>query len=81
MRPPLTMIGQPIVLRRSTMDSATHQPDAAPVAFWDVDGTLIPGDSLLPFLHRFAGAASLDRTVVSAMASTRVRPYRTLSSR
>jgi HAD superfamily hydrolase (TIGR01490 family) len=68
MRPPLTMIGHPVVLRPFIPDAAAHEPDAAPVVFWDVDGTLILGDTLLPFLHRFAGAASLGRTVVRAMA-------------
>jgi phosphatidylglycerophosphatase C len=68
MRSPLTMINQPVVLRRSTLNAAAHDRDAAPVAVWDVDGTLVLGDTLLPFLHRFAGAVSLGRTVLSAMA-------------
>jgi phosphatidylglycerophosphatase C len=68
MKPPLTMLDPPVVLRRSTPDVATDRPDAAPVAVWDVDGTLVRGDTLLPFLRRFTGAVSLGRTVVSALA-------------
>jgi phosphatidylglycerophosphatase C len=35
---------------------------------WDVDGTLIHGDSLLPFLRQVCGTATLTRTLVDAMA-------------
>jgi phosphatidylglycerophosphatase C len=62
------MIGQPVVIRASVPHAATRNPDAAPVAIWDVDGTMVLGDTLLPFLHRFTGAAALGRAVVSAMA-------------
>jgi HAD superfamily hydrolase (TIGR01490 family) len=62
------MIDPPVVLRRSIPDSMARHSDAAPVAVWDVDGTLVLGDTLLPFLHRFTGAASLGRTVVGALA-------------
>jgi phosphatidylglycerophosphatase C len=55
-------------LRRSGPNAATHEPAAAPVAVWDVDGTLVPGDTLLPYLRRFTGAVSLGRIVASALA-------------
>lgn len=34
---------------------------------WDVDGTLIHGDSLLPFLRQVCGTATLTRTLADAM--------------
>jgi phosphatidylglycerophosphatase C len=45
-------------------------PDgAAPVAVvWDVDGTLVLGDTLLPFLRRFVGATRLTAVVLAAAA-------------
>jgi phosphatidylglycerophosphatase C len=36
------------------------------VAFFDFDGTLVAGDSLLPFLERLAGSSALWRGVVAA---------------
>jgi phosphatidylglycerophosphatase C len=56
----------PVLLRRSAPGS---RPDGAPpVAVWDVDGTLVLGDTLLPFLRRFVGAVRLGRIVLGAVA-------------
>lgn len=43
MRPPSTVVEQPIVLRRST----SQRPHRADVAVYDVDGSLVLGDTLL----------------------------------
>jgi phosphatidylglycerophosphatase C len=37
-----------------------------PVAVWDVDGTLVCGDTLLPFLRRFTGTVPLARILAGA---------------
>jgi phosphatidylglycerophosphatase C len=57
---------RPILLRGSTPQS--HPGGAPPVAVWDVDGTLVLGDTLLPFLRRFVGAVRLGRIVLGAVA-------------
>jgi phosphoserine phosphatase len=54
----LTVINQPTVL-------PGPPPGGPPVTVvWDVDGTLVLGDTLLPFLRRLAGTAGLTRILL-----------------
>ncbi|MBL7260230.1 HAD-IB family hydrolase [Paractinoplanes lichenicola] len=64
MRPPLTVIEQPVVLPPSPVPV----PGRGGVAAWDVDGTLVFGDTLLPFLRRFVGTAALSGILLDVIA-------------
>lgn len=70
--PALSMIEQPIALRPSTPVRAAGDT----VAVWDVDGTLVLGDTLLPFLRRFVGAPRLAAILAESFARARRQPDR-----
>jgi phosphatidylglycerophosphatase C len=69
-KPPLTLVGTPVVLPGDAVPEpgGPAQRDDRGVAVWDVDGTLIRGDTLLPFLRRFVGTIALGRTVLASAA-------------
>ncbi|MBU2668000.1 HAD-IB family hydrolase [Actinoplanes bogorensis] len=62
MRAPLTLVEPPVVL------PAEYSQDGTAIAVWDVDRTLVRGDTLLPFLRRFTGAGLLAATMLDAFA-------------
>ena len=74
MRPPLTIARRPAALRPSTPDGGSGASDRTPIAVWDVDGTLVLGDTLIPFLHRFVGAAQLGSILLGALARAATGP-------
>jgi HAD superfamily hydrolase (TIGR01490 family) len=63
---PLTVIEQPVV------QLAVRPPESrragAPIAVWDVDRTLVRGDTLLPFLRCFTGTARLGGIILESLA-------------
>lgn len=71
MRPPLTLIGSPLVLRPSAPGGA-----GPATAVFDVDGTLVTGDTLLPFLREVAGTVRLGRALVAGAVRQRSAPDR-----
>lgn len=66
MRSPFTIIDPPVVLRPSTPEDSNRHGGGRPadVAVWDVDGTLVLGDTLIPFLRRLVGTATVARIVL-----------------
>jgi phosphatidylglycerophosphatase C len=74
MTSPLTITDQPIVLRPH-VPANPAQPRGG-TAVWDVDGTLVPGDTLLPFLRRIVGAARLGRTLAVSLSQNAGAPDR-----
>jgi phosphatidylglycerophosphatase C len=69
-----TNTGPSAALRPSTSDRGHGEADATPVAVWDVDGTLVLGDTLIPFLHRFVGAVQLGRVLLGTLARAATGP-------
>jgi phosphatidylglycerophosphatase C len=63
---PLTITEQPVVLRPPLPEHLARPRGGT--AVWDVDGTLVSGDTLLPFLHRFVSAAKLGRILAGSLA-------------
>jgi phosphatidylglycerophosphatase C len=69
-RTPFTIIDPPVVLRPSTPQGSSRNGGGRPadVAVWDVDGTLVLGDTLMPFLRRLVGTAAVARIVLGNLA-------------
>jgi phosphatidylglycerophosphatase C len=72
-KPPLTIVGAAVGLPAGTTaeDPPAPGPEDRGVAVWDVDGTLIRGDTLLPFLRRFVGTIPLSRIVLESLNQRR----------